>query len=96
MFENISYFFKRMVKPKQKVEKMKGVLIDRVGNNRSGHWVVLSDEEHEQAPICDYVMNDYGVGLLSLTPESGIGLLIQFQRPGQSKPHNCRTACLQV
>lgn len=44
---------------KRDIQKMKGVLIDRVGNNRSGHWVVLSDEEPEQEPICDYVMNDF-------------------------------------
>lgn len=44
---------------KRDIKKMKGVLIDRVGNNRSGHWVVLSDEEPEQEPISDYVMNDF-------------------------------------
>ena len=41
------------------IKKMRGVLIDRVGNNRSGYWVVLSDEEPEQEPISDYVMNDF-------------------------------------
>ena len=44
---------------KRDIKKMRGVLIDRVGNNRSGHWVVLSDEEPEQEPISDYVMNDF-------------------------------------
>lgn len=44
---------------KRDIKKMKGVLIDRVGNNRSGHWVVLSDGEPEQEPISDYVMNDF-------------------------------------
>ena len=44
---------------KRDIKKMKGVLIDRVGNNRSGHWVVLSDEEPEQEPISDYVMSDF-------------------------------------
>ena len=44
---------------KRDIQKMKGVLVDRVGNNRSGHWVVLSDEEPEQEPISDYVMNDF-------------------------------------
>ena len=44
---------------KRDIKKMRGVLIDRVGNNRSGHWVVLSDEEPEQEPICDYVMSDF-------------------------------------
>lgn len=44
---------------KRDIQKMKGVLIDRVGNNRSGHWVVLSDEEPEQEPVSDYVMNDF-------------------------------------
>jgi biotin operon repressor len=44
---------------KRDIQKMKGVLIDRVGNNRSGHWVVLSDEEPEQEPISDYVMSDF-------------------------------------
>lgn len=44
---------------KRDIKKMKGVLIDRVGNNRSGYWVVLSDEEPEQGPISDYVMNDF-------------------------------------
>ena len=44
---------------KRDIKKMKGVLIDRVGNNRSGYWVVLSDEEPEQEPISDYVMNDF-------------------------------------
>ena len=41
------------------IKKMRGVLIDRVGNNRSGYWVVLSDEEPEQEPISDYVMSDF-------------------------------------
>lgn len=44
---------------KRDIQKMKGVLVDRVGNNRSGHWVVLSDEEPEQEPISDYVMSDF-------------------------------------
>ena len=44
---------------KRDIKKMRGVLIDRVGNNRSGHWVVLSDEEPEQEPISDYVMSDF-------------------------------------
>ena len=44
---------------KRDIKKMRGVLIDRVGNNRSGHWVVLSDEEPEQEPISDYEMNDF-------------------------------------
>ena len=44
---------------KRDIKKMKGVLIDRVGNNRSGHWVVLSDEEPEQEPVSDYVMSDF-------------------------------------
>ena len=44
---------------KRNIKKMRGILIDRVGNNRSGHWVVLSDEEPEQEPISDYVMNDF-------------------------------------
>ena len=44
---------------KRDIKKMKGILIDRVGNNRSGHWVVLSDEEPEQEPISDYVMSDF-------------------------------------
>ena len=44
---------------KRDIKKMRGVRIDRVGNNRSGHWVVLSDEEPEQEPISDYVMNDF-------------------------------------
>ncbi|MCI6045838.1 MAG: helix-turn-helix domain-containing protein [Alistipes sp.] len=44
---------------KRDIKKMRGVLIDRVGNNRSGHWVVLSDEEPEQEPVDDYVMSDF-------------------------------------
>lgn len=44
---------------KRDIKKMRGVLVDRVGNNRSGHWVVLSDEEPEQEPISDYVMSDF-------------------------------------
>ena len=44
---------------KRDIQKMKGVLVDRVGNNRSGHWVVLSDEEPEQEPVSDYVMSDF-------------------------------------
>ena len=44
---------------KRDIKKMKGVLVDRVGNNRSGHWVVRSDEEPEQEPISDYVMSDF-------------------------------------
>ena len=41
------------------IKKMRGV-IDRVGNNRSGHWVViLSDEEPDQEPVSDYVMSDF-------------------------------------
>ena len=44
---------------KRDIKNMRGVLIDRVGNNRSGHWVVLSDEEPEQEPISDYVMSDF-------------------------------------
>ena len=44
---------------KRDIKKMRGVLIDRVGNNRSGHWVVLSDEEPQQEPVSDYVMSDF-------------------------------------
>ena len=44
---------------KRDIKKMRGILIDREGNNRSGHWVVLSDEEPEQEPISDYEMNDF-------------------------------------
>ena len=44
---------------KRDIKKMRGILIDREGNNRSGHWVVLSDEEPEQEPISDYVMSDF-------------------------------------
>lgn len=44
---------------KRDIKKMRGVLIDREGNNRSGHWVILSDEEPEQEPISDYEMNDF-------------------------------------
>ena len=44
---------------KRDIKKMRGVLIDRVGNNRSGYWVVLSDEEPEQEPVSDYVMSDF-------------------------------------
>lgn len=41
------------------IKKMRGV-IDRVGNNRSGHWVVvLSDEEPDQEPVSDYAMSDF-------------------------------------
>ena len=41
-------------------------------------------------------MNDHGIGGLSLSPQSGVGLLVKLQRPGQPKPDEGRAACLQV
>lgn len=44
---------------KRCIKKMKGIHIDRVGNNRSGYWIILDDVEPEQEPVTDYTMNDF-------------------------------------
>ena len=40
------------------------------------------------------VVNDHGIGGLSLPPQAGVGLLVEFQRPGQPEPDEGRAACL--
>ena len=36
------------------------------------------------------------IGGLPLPPQAGVGLLVEFQRPGQPKPYESGAACLQV
>lgn len=43
----------------------------------------------------DEMLNDDRFGLLPLPPQSGIGLLVEFQTPGQAKLHQHISACLQ-
>ena len=42
------------------------------------------------------VVNDYGFCLLSLSPQSGVGLLIQFQAPREPEPDQRGTTGLKV
>jgi hypothetical protein len=39
---------------KRNIKKMKGVLIDRMGNNRTGHWVILDYCQNIAEPQQDY------------------------------------------
>lgn len=41
-------------------------------------------------------MDDDGAGALTLTPEAGVRLLIQLQRPGEAEPDQRRTTLLEV
>ena len=40
---------------KRNIKKMKGVLIDRMGNNRTGHWVILDYCQDIAEPQQDYI-----------------------------------------
>ena len=44
----------------------------------------------------DDMLHHHGIGLLPLPPEAGIGLLVKFQGPGQSKPRKGGTPALKV
>ena len=46
--------------------------------------------------LCDDVLHHYGFGGLTLPPETGYSLLIQFQTPSQPEPHQRGAAGLKV
>ena len=46
--------------------------------------------------LCNDVLNHHSFSGLTLPPETGNGLLVQFQTPGESEPHQRGTAGLKV
>ena len=46
--------------------------------------------------LCNNVLNHHGFGGLPLPPETGYGLLIQFQTPSQPEPHKGGAAGLKI
>ena len=46
--------------------------------------------------LCDDVLHHYGFGGLTLPPETGHSLLVEFQTPGKAEPHQRGAAGLKV
>ena len=44
--------------------------------------------------LCDDVVDNHGIGFLTLPPQSAVGLLIEFQAPCKSKPNQRGTSGL--
>lgn len=61
--------------------------------------LLLGEDFHDaviNGALCDDVLHHYGFGDLTLPPETGYSLLIQFQTPGETEPHQRGAAGLKV
>lgn len=69
-----------------------------VNNTKFDYDMVVIDElssfKSHQSKRFKALMNDDRFGLLPLPPQSGVGLLVEFQTPCRSEPNQVRTACL--
>ena len=69
-------------------------------SHQSGLGLFFLDQGFQDAFVNrilgDEMLNDNRFGLLPLPPQSGVGLLVEFQTPCQPKPHQHISACLQI
>lgn len=62
-------------------------------NRENVQWLI---DAFVNGALCDDVLYHHSFRSLPLPPESRYGLLIKLQAPGQSEPHDGRTAALEI
>lgn len=77
------------------------IFIDWLLRHQSGHSVsALSGRGPLRCArrwcLCDDVLDHHGTVGLSLSPETGVGLLVQLQGPCQPKPNKCGASGLKI